>query len=51
MTLRKSEGTKVERGSSRSPSLETLQRKRLWTCRKTAYVMIMMMMMMMVVVL
>jgi len=44
MTLRKSEDPEVARGSNRSPSLETSQWKRLWTCRKTTYMMIMMMM-------
>ena len=45
--LRKKEALEVERGRTRSPSMENSLWKRLWTCRKTDFKIMMMMMMMM----
>ena len=45
MTLRRREGTVVERGSTRLDSVENSLWKRLMTRRKTVYVVMMMMMM------
>ena len=44
MTLRRREGTVVERGSTRLDSVENSLWKRLMTRRKTVYVVMMMMM-------
>jgi hypothetical protein len=41
MTLRKGEDTVIERGSTRSHFVENSFWNRLWTCRKTDYVMMM----------
>ena len=49
MTLRNREDTRIERGSTRLPSLKTSLWKRLQTCCKTDYMIMMMMMMMMMV--